>query len=248
MKEIGFPDYCITKDGDVYSLKVNRFLRPAKNGYNSGNYYFVHIYNAERKLINVTIHRLVAKMFIPNDNPKEKTHVNHIDGDKLNNSVSNLEWITPRQNNLHANETGLRKPTYLTDKNILPKEDEILHDWNIVGNRDLSDDDVHKVCQMLEDGYRVCDVSRMTAFDRRLIQHIRDNDKPCWSHIVESYDMSKIKRKTKTSVEKLMLICEQLQEGIGIMEVARNLECDRKLVGNIKARKFHKQISDNYVW
>lgn len=47
------------------------------------------------------VHRLVAEHFIKNPDPKNKTFVNHKDGDKLNNNVDNLEWVSPRENNLH---------------------------------------------------------------------------------------------------------------------------------------------------
>lgn len=47
------------------------------------------------------VHRLVAEHFIPNPDPKNKTIVNHKDGNKLNNNVDNLEWVSPRENNLH---------------------------------------------------------------------------------------------------------------------------------------------------
>lgn len=55
---------------------------------------------------SVLLHRLVAELFIPN--PDGKSEVNHIDGNKENNCVSNLEWVSSSENKLHAYASGIR--------------------------------------------------------------------------------------------------------------------------------------------
>lgn len=62
------------------------------------------------KHYNQPVHRLVSKAFIPNDD-KTKIHINHIDYNKLNNHVSNLEWVTVSENNKHAHQHIERKST-----------------------------------------------------------------------------------------------------------------------------------------
>ena len=70
-------------------------------------YYKVDLYdNGQRS--SKRISRLVAEAFIPN--PDNKPQVNHIDGNKLNNDVSNLEWVDNSENMLHAFRTGLARP------------------------------------------------------------------------------------------------------------------------------------------
>lgn len=68
-----------------------------------GGYYCVGLSKGKTKTFRV--HQLVAKAFIPN--PENKPYVNHIDGNKVNNSVSNLEWCTCSENNLHNHKIGL---------------------------------------------------------------------------------------------------------------------------------------------
>ena len=62
--------------------------------------------NANKKYLK--LHRVVAQSFIPNTH--NKPQVNHLDGNKQNNKVENLEWSTQKENNIHALREGLRIP------------------------------------------------------------------------------------------------------------------------------------------
>lgn len=82
-------------DGAVQFFEgKERSLRMNRDGYK-----YVSLYR-NRKEKRIAVHRLVAISFIPN--PENKSQVNHIDGDKLNNEFSNLEWVTPKENMKHA--------------------------------------------------------------------------------------------------------------------------------------------------
>src|SRR5699024_1760168 len=77
-----------------------------KELYSSWQYNRVNLYK-NGGMNSFTIHRLVAQAFLPN--PENKPQVNHKDGNKLNNALSNLEWVTQSENQLHAYKTRLQK-------------------------------------------------------------------------------------------------------------------------------------------
>ena len=106
--------YKISNFGRVYSVRKNIFKIPDKN--NAG-YLRIQLADTRNgKLIRERyfIHRLVAHYFVVGE--FEGATVNHIDGNKLNNNADNLEWVTQKENSIHAQRMGL------LDKNVQFKE------------------------------------------------------------------------------------------------------------------------------
>ena len=91
----GYPNYIITNNGKVYNLQRCKYLVSVKN---AGGYMFVSLSDGQERK-SFTIHRLVALLFI--ENPNNYLEVNHIDFDKTNNNVGNLEWISRSDNMKH---------------------------------------------------------------------------------------------------------------------------------------------------
>lgn len=98
--------YYITKEGKCYNSKTGKYLKGQynyKNGYLSYN---IYLPNGKKKRIYA--HRAVALAFLPNVNDK-KNQVNHKDGNKKNNNVENLEWVTAKENINHVIQNELLK-------------------------------------------------------------------------------------------------------------------------------------------
>ena len=97
--------YFVSDDGFVYNDK-NKKLRPSINRKTG---YCQVILTKDGCQIMRYVHRLVAEAFL--ENPNQRKEVNHKDGNKQNNSASNLEWATRSENMSHAYKSGLRKTT-----------------------------------------------------------------------------------------------------------------------------------------
>lgn len=174
--------YEVSNDGTVRNIKTNTVL---DGSHDSRGYRVVSIWH-ENKMYTKKIHRLVAIAFIPN--PENKPTVNHKDGNKNNNCVSNLEWATHQENIDHAIETGLRN----------------INGVNSVSNI-YSEETVHRVCKMLENGNTPKYISEALGVSPNLPRRIKYGGK--WKEIASKYNIkgsSKIPFDTKKRAFQLI--------------------------------------------
>ena len=102
--------YQVSTEGRIYSTRYRRYRKLGKDKHG----YSVVGLNKEGGQQVCFVHRIVASTFIPN--PELKAEVNHIDSNKQNNSISNLEWVSHDENMKHSAASGLRKRTHTVDK------------------------------------------------------------------------------------------------------------------------------------
>jgi hypothetical protein len=153
----GFPNYLVSRQGEVWSIARKKMLVQVQG---ERGYMHVTLYrNGHGR--NFLVHRLVVLAFVGRI-PRGK-QVNHIDGDKLNNDIQNLEIVTPEQNREHAKRTGL----------IVRGEDN--------PSSRLTEKDVQEIRQLRADGVRVRDIAnRFDISERTVYMACR---RKTWRHV-----------------------------------------------------------------
>lgn len=132
--------YYVSSEGRVKTIdridsigryKKGHIVKQSFDKYGYKRLVFNLVVDGKGKFYNKLVHQLVAKAFIPN--PKGYKQVNHIDGNKEHNFVSNLEWCNAKQNIRHAFNTGLRKTGEDTPQARFTN-DEVLEIRNMLAN------------------------------------------------------------------------------------------------------------------
>lgn len=225
-------NYIITPDGNVYSMgrgKLKR-MKPVKQ---STGYYLLH-FHMNGKSYYRWHHRAVAETFIENDDPEHKTQVNHIDGNKKHNYVSNLEWCTPKENVSHAFRTNLRKSGEGSS------------------HVKLTEDTVRKICKLLEKNeLTMHDIADKLNVDYHLVFFIRK--KKTWTDVSCEYNIDNFNKFSsnrgynKLTEDDIHAICKEILEDKTTMhEIAKKYGVHEHTIQALKACRTWKDITTKY--
>lgn len=185
------PIYHISKTGKLKSSRRPNGM--ATTIHSVTGYEMIGLHSVDGTARPHLVHRLVALQFIPNDDPENKIQVNHIDGNKLNNTVTNLEWISHLDNNIHASVSGI---------------------VNYVVN---DEETVHQICALLED-YTTAEVAEKMNIPFTTITRIRDGYN--WRHISKDYCFTDRRGQMLVTKDLVHDICFMLQHGWPVLQIA----------------------------
>lgn len=219
MKEIpNSKGYKVSREGFVYNPKGKK-LHTTR-----ANYLTTTIGFLDGTTKDFYVHRLVAMLYIPN--PENKPEVNHIDGNKHNNHVDNLEWVTRKENMQHA-----------ADNNLIRRGPQS-------ATADLSAWQVHAICRRLVEGHRVKDIVGMFGVSQPVISSIRGKYR--YIDIASLYDFPP---KSRTlSDDTVHWICSMMQAGKSNREIAKlsKTKFYKGALRKIRSREAYRDISDMY--
>ncbi len=221
-----YKNILVTECGEVYSTMFNR-MKKLKTQLNENGYISVSITVGVNQYKKERLHRIVAETYLPN--PDNLREVDHLDCNKQNNHVSNLEWVSSKENKRRARLNGLY------DNTVGEKHH----------NSILTEEIVHKICQCLQDGMRNKDVAEMLGIDRHLVGHIKIGD--IWKNISSQYQLE-VKRNKRKSIEFLQQVCLSIAEGLSDNQIYEkfNGEITYQDIRRIRAKTIHSSISASY--
>lgn len=219
-----YPNYAASKCGKIFRISSGKEMKQILKGV--PKYWYIRACHGNIPK-NVRSHILIADAWL--EKPSEFCDVvNHIDGNKHNNSLDNLEWDTKSQNQQHALDLGLKQ------------KGEDLY------NASLSNEDVHNVCKLLLDGFRTVDIAKRFGVSNDIIRKIKSGD--TYFDIRVLYNINH-NYKTTCSESTVRWVCERINEGFSDKAIAKM--STSKTVTTIEVKRIrykirYKIISDEY--
>ena len=209
--------FAISNYGRILNVITLNMIKPSSS--RSDQYPFVTLMlgnKGSRKSVKFTVHRLVALYFVHNENPEINTLVHHKNDNKQDYSYLNLEWTTPQKNSIYAYESGAN-----------PSRGE----GNV--NAKINESKARKICQMISDGYRVSEITRVLGVSRHIVRHIKD--RKCWTYISKDYSFDNsyqyfIDEKLRKTVLQMS------KNGLSVKDISKKLGIGTATVYNIRKR------------
>jgi transposase len=199
-KQIPFAkDFLVSKDGQVFSVLRNKMVKTSV----VTGYYRVWLKDNEGNKAQHLVHRIVAITFIPNQHQKEQ--VNHKDGNKQNNHVNNLEWVSRQENMRHAFDTGLN--SNLGSRN---------------GKAVLNESQVLEIYQLCLDGKSNVEIAALYDVNKNMVNLIRG--RYSWAHITKDLpDAPKQHRSERLTAEQITQLVDLRAYGFSARESSEML-------------------------
>lgn len=211
-----YQNYDISNFGQVRNHTTGYIYKPAKTKGMINTYEYINIKLHNGRRLNTGVHRLVAIMFIPMPPGDKKYVVDHIDNIKYHNIYTNLQWLTESENSKKS--SSFVGPA--TPKDI-----------------------VKKICELLQDGRRICDISIECNCSELLVRDILYKIR--YKRISKDYTFPV----RKPDIDLIRTLCEKISNGDKSMQqIASENKVSLHLLKNIKRGQSYRDISKDYIF
>lgn len=227
-------DYEISKSGEIRNNTTNKLLKPFKRSKKDNSYLAIRFKLNDDTLKTYSVHRLMGFVFLGLDLDDKEKIINHKDGKKSNNNLSNLEILSYKENIHHALTESLIK-------------------------RKLEASDVHKICKLIEEGLSARIICEELFPDNpddytNVVQGIRGGRK--WTMISKDYNLNTPLRygnfrKSSLSFKQIKQICKLIPTDQSNVSIAKKMFGSEyakyePIVRDIRRKDIHKEISKYY--
>jgi len=219
------PNYAVSKCGKVFRVSTGKEMTQTLQGV--PKYWYIRVCQ-DNVAGSARVHRLIAKAWLHNPYPDTWNTINHIDGNKLNNTLSNLEWCSLAMNQQHA------------ANNLHSSRGEGLY------NATFSEEDAHKICKKLSEGYRTKDLADEFNTTNDVVRKLKAGD--TWFHVRKLYNIEHNYR-TEFSTSTVKWVCSKIVEGVSDQNIPKLSTNDKLKVIDVKRIRHkirYKDISDLY--
>ena len=222
--------YAVSSYGNVKNTKTNKPV--GLHEQNAGYYGFTISHNGKPHSFKIA--RVVAEMFLENDDPEHKTQIDHLNS-KRANSIYDLEWVTPQENAIRKYERAQKEGKTISTTNRYSKKE------------------IKIICKLLEKDYSVDEVSDIVDVPKPTIRDILYGKNH--TEISSKYDFSKRSnshsksgKKAKYSEDTIRKICKMYIDGKKITEISKKLDIPENTIHGIINGKYvaYRDITKDY--